>query len=111
MYPPFDADVYLELGAVMIHNDSFHYIGDTNWGNDRDPWMRDESLDMALETLRLDLKCDDHAIAIANSTVAQICLFAAESEDSCPRSTLNMSRASKTNAGSFSWSTMQSVDL
>jgi hypothetical protein len=44
--------------------------------------MRDESIDMALEVLRRDADCDAHGIAIANSTMAQICYFAAFSEDS-----------------------------
>jgi hypothetical protein len=37
------------------------------------------SLDMALEVLRRDEDCDTYGINIANSTVAQICYFAATS--------------------------------
>jgi hypothetical protein len=37
------------------------------------------SLDMALKVLRRDEDCDTYGINIANSTVAQICYFAATS--------------------------------
>jgi hypothetical protein len=41
--------------------------------------MPGESLDMALEVLRRDEDCDTYGIDIANTTVAQICYFAATS--------------------------------
>jgi hypothetical protein len=47
--------------------------------------MRDESIDMALEVLSRDLDCDAHGIDIANSTIAQICHFAAMTEDGSTR--------------------------
>ncbi|KAI4920187.1 hypothetical protein J4E90_002327 [Alternaria incomplexa] len=75
--PPHNEGVFLTLGDVTLHNDSFNYIGATNariYG--QEVWMRDESLDMALEVLRHDYDCDAHKIGIANSTVAQICYFA-----------------------------------
>ena len=82
--PPFDSNVYLRLGDVTIQNDSFCHIRSTSW-NHGEPWMRDESLDMALEVLCRDYNCENHGIAIANSMVSQICFFAAESEDSSPQ--------------------------
>ncbi|KAI4960830.1 hypothetical protein J4E86_002455 [Alternaria arbusti] len=75
--PPHNEGVFLTLGDVTLHNDAFNYIGATNariYG--QEVWMRDESLDMALEVLRHDYDCDAHKIGIANSTVAQICYFA-----------------------------------
>jgi hypothetical protein len=81
--PPFNDDVYLTLGDITIQNDAFCHIRCTNWSLG-DPWMRDESLDMSLEVLCRDYDCDNHDIAIANSMISQICLFAAESEDSGP---------------------------
>jgi hypothetical protein len=47
--------------------------------------MRDESIDMALEVLSRDLHCDAYGIDIANSTIAQICYFAAMSRDGSTR--------------------------
>ncbi|EUC32319.1 hypothetical protein COCCADRAFT_99000 [Bipolaris zeicola 26-R-13] len=82
--PPFDSNVYLKLGDITIQNDAFYHIRSTSW-NHGEPWMRDESLDMALEVLCRDYNCENHRIAIANSMVSQICLFAAESEDSNPQ--------------------------
>ncbi|KAI4665411.1 uncharacterized protein J4E78_002872 [Alternaria triticimaculans] len=75
--PPHNEGVFLELGDVTLRNNSFNYIGATNsriYGSE--VWMRDESLDMALEVLRREYDCDAHKIGIANSTVAQICYFA-----------------------------------
>ena len=75
--PDHNEGVFLTLGDVTLHNDCFNYIGATNariYG--QEVWMRDESLDMALEVLRHDYDCDAHKIGIANSTVAQICYFA-----------------------------------
>ncbi|KAH6876121.1 hypothetical protein BKA58DRAFT_467808 [Alternaria rosae] len=75
--PPHNEGVFLELGDVTLHNDAFNYIGATNSQIYRqEVWMRDESLDMALEVLRRDYDCDADKIGIANSTVAQICYFA-----------------------------------
>ena len=82
---PFDTNVYLRLGDITIHNDAFFSIGCTNWDDGGDPWMRDESLDMALETLSRDFDCSDNGIAIASSMVSQICLFAVNSDDSSPQ--------------------------
>ncbi|KAJ5058376.1 hypothetical protein J3E72DRAFT_376829 [Bipolaris maydis] len=82
--PPFDSNVYLRLGDTTIQNDAFCHIMSTSW-NHGEPWMRDESLDMALEVLYRDYNCENLGIAIANSMVSQICLFAAESEDSNPQ--------------------------
>ncbi|KAF1834444.1 hypothetical protein BDW02DRAFT_579630 [Decorospora gaudefroyi] len=75
---PFNTGIYLELGDVTLHNDAFWWIGATSATlAGPEVWMRDESLDMALEVLRRDANCDAHSIAIANSTMAQICYFAA----------------------------------
>jgi hypothetical protein len=83
---PWDTGIYLELGDATIRNDAFNYITLTQWTQcGYEAWMRDESIDMALEVLRRDLDCDTHGIAIANSTMAQICYFAAFSEDSTSR--------------------------
>jgi hypothetical protein len=81
--PQYNTDIYLELGDATIRNDAFWFITVTSWrdwGNE--VWMRDESIDMALEVLRREADCESHGIAIANSTMAQICYFAAFSEDS-----------------------------
>jgi hypothetical protein len=85
LHPPFNTEIYLELGDATIRNDAFAFITTTEheWG--LEVWMRDESLDMALEVLRRDSDCDAHGIAIANSTMAQICYFANFSEDSAPQ--------------------------
>jgi hypothetical protein len=81
---PNDDGVFLELGDVTLHNDAYNYIDATNfYWYGMEVWMRDESLDMALEVLRRDEDCDAHSIAIANSTMAQICHFAAR-QDSSP---------------------------
>ncbi|EUC49433.1 hypothetical protein COCMIDRAFT_63191, partial [Bipolaris oryzae ATCC 44560] len=84
LHPRFDSNVYLRLGDITIQNDAFCHIKSTSWDHG-EPWMRDESLDMALEVLRRDYNCENHGIAITNSMVSQICLFAAESEDSSPQ--------------------------
>lgn len=84
-FPPFNTDVYLRLGDVVLRNDAFFYIGVTDslrYGIH--VWMTDDALDMAMETIRRDYECDAHRVAIANSTVAQICFFAFTSEDSSP---------------------------
>lgn len=81
LYPPQDTNIYLELGDATIRNDAFNYISvtDTFWG--LEVWMRDESIDMALEVLRLDTNCDAHRIGIASSNVAQICHFVCMAKD------------------------------
>jgi hypothetical protein len=71
--PPFNPGVYLDLGSATIHNDAFHYMTYTQWSwQNREGWMRDESLNMAIEVLRRDQKCDDYAIGFADANSAQI---------------------------------------
>ncbi|KAF1935192.1 hypothetical protein EJ02DRAFT_75709 [Clathrospora elynae] len=84
--PPFNTDIYLELGDATIRNDAFCYIGVTDTrDHGSEVWMRDESIDMALEVLRRDSNCDAHSIAIANSMTAQVCYFACQSKDGSTR--------------------------
>ena len=79
---PHNNEIFLELGDVTIQNDAFDYIGATSYHESKlEVWMRGESLDMALEVLRRDEDCDAHGIDIVNSTVAQICCFAANSSN------------------------------
>ncbi|KAG9191177.1 hypothetical protein G6011_09265 [Alternaria panax] len=79
---PYNTEILLEVGDVTIQNDAFNYIGATVYvESGGEVWMRGESLDMALEVLRRDEDCDTYDIDIANSTVAQICCFAASGID------------------------------
>lgn len=82
--PPYDEDVYLELGDATISNAAFRNITTTN-GNFLEAWMQDVSLDMCLEVLRQDTDCNSHGIAIISSLVSQICLYAANSKDTSPQ--------------------------
>ncbi|EOA90235.1 hypothetical protein ACJQWK_07644 [Exserohilum turcicum] len=84
LYPPFDEKMYLELGDATICNYTFRNIICTDFKNG-DPWMRDESLDMALEILRRDTDCDNYDIEIANSMMSQICYCARKDEDYKPQ--------------------------
>ncbi|KAJ4362064.1 hypothetical protein N0V83_011006 [Neocucurbitaria cava] len=74
--PPFNNDIYLSLGDALISNEAFRYMTATSYDPNYEAWMRDESLNMALETLRLDEDCEMSNIDIANSTFAQLFYFA-----------------------------------
>lgn len=79
--PPFNDEIYLELGDATIRNDAFRYIefGDGSYGIEA--WMRGESLDMAMEILKREQRCDAYSIDIANSNNAQIFYMAAMCND------------------------------
>ncbi|KAF1842857.1 uncharacterized protein K460DRAFT_432298 [Cucurbitaria berberidis CBS 394.84] len=81
--PPLNDKTYLELGDAKITNEAFWYIGFTDSSQGPEAWMRGESLDMALETLRRDQDCNAYKIDIANSNSAQVFHFVSkvESED------------------------------
>ena len=82
----FNEDVYLRLGDAVLKADAYVYIGVTDISRySYNVWMSGDGLDMAMEVLRRDEKCNSHSIAIANSAVAQICYFASMSEDSSPQ--------------------------
>jgi hypothetical protein len=82
MYPPSNSDTYLELGNATLTNEAFLYIRATQWSQyGSETWMRDESIDMALEVISRDLKCDEHSIGITNSYTAQICFSACRDQD------------------------------
>ncbi|KAH9873093.1 hypothetical protein J1614_005490 [Plenodomus biglobosus] len=66
--PPFNNDIYLELGLATITNEEWYHIMCTNGD---EAWMRDSSLNMALEVLSQDTKYADNHIAILNSNLAQ----------------------------------------
>lgn len=74
--PPHNDKIYLELGATTIRNDSWNYMAVTDNSCGSEVWMRGESLDMALEVLRLKQQCDVNAIDIANSDTSQVFYFA-----------------------------------
>ena len=75
--PPFNEEIYLELGDATIRNDAFHYISTTGYTDSNEAWMRGESIDMALEVLRRDTNCPAYSIDIANSNSGQVFYLAA----------------------------------
>ncbi|CAO2653088.1 Nn.00g024990.m01.CDS01 [Neocucurbitaria sp. VM-36] len=82
---PFNNEICLELGDATIRNDAYWFIRVTDDSYGNEAWMRGESLDMALETLRRDHNCDAYSIDMANSNVAQVFYFAAMSKDGSAR--------------------------
>lgn len=79
--PPLNSDIYLELGDAIIRNDAFLFIGVTDHSWDLEVWMRDESINMALEVLGRDTNCNAHAIGIVSSNISQICHFVSTVHD------------------------------
>jgi hypothetical protein len=85
MNPPLNDEPYLDFGDASITNADFLYMGVTDWRVSSEVWMRDSSLNMAMQVLRRDEDCDSHGIGIANANTAQVVRFASGSQDGSGR--------------------------